>query len=409
MLICVGCSEAPLEQACVAVRRGEFERLLSLRGRLAATETVHVRPAYWGKLAHVVPEGTRVEKGDMLFGLETEDMEERLEQKSMDLTVAQANFDKSAEEARLQVIKYGLSLREKSAALELAEMRHLEASDDLVRTRRQVEAEIRPRREIIAAERKLRESELALANAGIASKRLNEEIDSRKQTKVMERQIVAARLEKARTERAQTEEYLEKANTRAPQAGVVIHARKGDGQTYVVGEQVGSRNTIVELPDVSRLELEAQVNEVDIGAMRPGLSARVRVGALPGLVLPGRVKEAGAVAKEVHDAEGRATGVRVFDVVVELEHQDERLRPGMTARVDVVLERTEDVLLLPIDALRGTREQAWVLDEAGERHEIKVGSANDLEILVLDGLDEGLKVRWRGTEDDDRQAGSPES
>src|SRR5687767_9795213 len=108
----------------------------------------------------------------------------------------------------------------------------------------------------------------------------------------------------------------------------------------------------MELPDLDAMEVQLEINEVDISQVKVGLPARIRVEALPDLVLTGKVAEMQALAKEVKDEEGNGTGVRVFDAVVAPDVQDDRLRPGMTARVEIVLDAHEDALLVPMAALR---------------------------------------------------------
>lgn len=399
------CGRGQAPAPTVEVRQGDFERAITVQGALAAAETLVIRPGAWGKISFLLPEGTVVEEGEALFGLETADMEANLEQARLDLAVAEANLGKALEDARIQRIKDDLAVREKTAALELARIRQSDAREDLERKRRQVEAQILARRELTEARRQLRQAELNLENAGIDLERLREEIASRAETSQLERRSAEARVEKESSEVREAEDYLAKAVAVAPRGGIVIHARRGR-RVPAVGDQVGPQNPVIELPDLGRLEVQADVHEVDVGAVRAGMPARIRVEAFPTEVMQGRVAEVSGLAKELQDDDGRSTGVRVFEVVVELDRQDERLRPGMTCRVSIVLDRREDVILVPLAAVRGSGEEATVVLASGRECAIRVVASNLDEAVVAEGLEPGDRVRVAGWEPAGDQAAS---
>lgn len=391
-LALVACGGPPDDAPVVTVARGDFEDVLLVQGRLEASRTVSVQAGAHGKLSFMVAEGTVVAEGDPLFGLETQDMEERLEAALLDLAVAEAGLGKAEEESRLSVVRDELSRREKTAALDFARLRAEEARQELERKQRQVEAQIAPAADLTRAELAVQQADLQVANAEIDLQRLEEEIASRRETTQLERQSAQARLDKAESQVREAREYLERATVRAPRDGIVVHATNWRGETFQVGEDVWRNATVMELPDLSEMQVTVELNEADIARVTAGVPARVGVEAFPELILRGQVSEIAGLARELQDREGRGTGVRVFDVVVSLERQDGRLRPGMSAEVELVVDRREGVLLLPALALQGRAGAYHVVRADGRRGPVQVDALGADVVVVSVGLREGDEV-----------------
>ena len=91
--------------------------------------------------------------------------------------------------------------------------------------------------------------------------------------------------------------------------------------------------------------MSARVDEVERGRLKLGHQATVRVEALPDSELPARIESISALAKTDFSS---WPPPRNFDLRVELEERDPRLRPGMTATMRVAVERVKNVLLVPV-------------------------------------------------------------
>lgn len=136
-------------------------------------------------------------------------------------------------------------------------------------------------------------------------------------------------------------------NVVAPAAGVVIRLGAEEGESVLAGTgTLGGGTELVTVADLSSLMIEATVNEVDIGKVALDQSVTITVDAYPNVEWSGRISHIAPAARVEQD-----TRVRVFDVEVEVVDPDERLRPGMTANIDIRGERREDVLTIPVEAL----------------------------------------------------------
>jgi HlyD family secretion protein len=147
---------------------------------------------------------------------------------------------------------------------------------------------------------------------------------------------------------------LQDATVRAPVAGTVIEKDVSLGQVIASGTGTfGGGTTILKMADLTKVRVRALVNETDIGKIRPGLSATVTVDAFPDRPFMGTVDK----------IEPQATiqqSVTMFPVLISIDNQARLLMPGMNGEVSVEVERRENVLAVPNDAVRSPNEVAAV-------------------------------------------------
>jgi len=143
---------------------------------------------------------------------------------------------------------------------------------------------------------------------------------------------------------------LEDATVKAPVVGTVIEKTVSLGTviTSATGS-VGGGTTIVKMADLTKVRMRVQFNETDIGQIRPGLPAIVVVDAYPDRRFMGSVEkiEPQAVVQQ---------GVTLFPVLVSLTNLDGALKPGMNGEVQVQIDQRVNVLAVPNDALKNTRD-----------------------------------------------------
>ncbi len=143
---------------------------------------------------------------------------------------------------------------------------------------------------------------------------------------------------------------LEEATVRAPVSGTVIEKTVALGQVIASGtSSFGGGTTILKMADLTKVQVRTLVNETDIGKVRPGLSASVRVDAYPDRPFVGVVEK----------IEPKATvqqSVTMFPVLVSIDNQQRLLMPGMNGEVSIEVERRENVLAIPNDAVRNQNE-----------------------------------------------------
>ncbi len=167
------------------------------------------------------------------------------------------------------------------------------------------------------------------------------------------------------------------ADVRSPLDGVVLARHVEEG------EVVGVNQNVVRVGDVTRLQIEARIDETDVGRVRAGAPAVVRFAAFERRVFDARVM------RVLPDADRTS---RSFDVRLELNAPVEGLRPGMTAEVNVVLARHDAVLIAPTDGV--VDGAAWVVGGDGRAHRrpVREGIRDIARVEVTGGLREGDRV-----------------
>ncbi len=141
-------------------------------------------------------------------------------------------------------------------------------------------------------------------------------------------------------------------DVRAPITGTVIQKPVERGQVISSPTRdVAGGSPLMQMADLSEVQIRALIDETDIGKIRPGMAATVSVAAYPNQPFPGKVVkiEPQAVVEQ---------NVTMFAVLVAIDNSDGLLMPGMNAEVDVLIARSENVVTIPVMALRTDRDIA---------------------------------------------------
>jgi len=195
------------------------------------------------------------------------------------------------------------------------------------------------------AKRTLRRQQ-ELFQQGLASQ---EQLDAARvavDTETVQLAVQRHAVEQARSSLKRAEDDLKRTIIRSPMDGHVIQLNTEKGETVVPGSTNLPGSVLMTIADMSRIQAEVDVGEVDIVSVRLGQKAEVRVDALQAKVLEGKVTE--IATSGVKDP---AQGVIHFKVKVDILHPDPELRPSMTAKVDIITAVHENVLAVPIQAV----------------------------------------------------------
>lgn len=168
---------------------------------------------------------------------------------------------------------------------------------------------------------------------------------------------------------------------RAPASGVVVE------KNVVEGDRVSPGMVLYRIADLSRVWIEADVFERDLGLVRVGQHAAVHFETYPGEAFHARV----TYLYPTVSMDSRTGRVRL-----ELPNPDGRLKPGMYARVDLEIPSEESVLVVPRSAVLATGERSLVFVQAADGalvpREVTPGRAAGREVEILDGLEAGERV-----------------
>ncbi|HEY5910273.1 MAG TPA: efflux RND transporter periplasmic adaptor subunit [Verrucomicrobiae bacterium] len=203
-------------------------------------------------------------------------------------------------------------------------------------------------------------------------------------------------------------EQLAKCTLRAKKSGLVVYGGGGDENFYYgdqerirEGATVRERQAIITIPDMSRMSVKVKIHESYIKKIKKGQKARITVDAFPDKVLTGEVTKVGVLP----DTQWRWMNpdLKVYLTTITLDETQDWVKPGMSAKVEIMVNKIENCLYVPVQAVSpdGDRQVCYLAGLKPERREVQIGEFNDEFIEVKGGLKEGERVLLRrpdGTE-----------
>lgn len=182
---------------------------------------------------------------------------------------------------------------------------------------------------------------------------------------------------------------LEEFQVLSPSSGTMIEVSVQRGEIITSGTAtVGGGAVLMRLADLSRMVARAKINEVNIARVRIGQSVEAWLDAIPGVVFEGTVT---AISPQGEKEDSIVT----YDVTIEIENREDRLRPMMTANVDILTDSLENVLTIPLESLQieDGDDVVYVLeDEQRVRRKVQVGFRTEVEAVIVRGVSEGEAV-----------------
>lgn len=179
------------------------------------------------------------------------------------------------------------------------------------------------------------------------------------ETSVLDFANAQAAVIRARTSLDLAQQRLDDATVRAPNSGTIIEKTVSLGQVITSATSgVGGGTTLLKMADLTKVRMRALFNETDIGQVTPGQQTTVTVDAFPDRPFRGTVEkiEPQAVVNQ---------SVTMFPVLINLDNSEGLLKPGMNGEAAVLVERRENVLAIPNDAIRTTREAPMLAGAMG--------------------------------------------
>lgn len=441
------------EQPAFEVRRGPLTISVTESGTIKAREQVVIKSEVEGRttILYLIPEGTRVKKGEILVELDSSRLEDQKVDQQIKVQNAEAAFIRARE--NLEVVKNQAQSDTDKTELALAfaeedlknyvegefpqEVREAEAKITLAEEELQRTEEKLAWSKVLFTEKYLSQSELQADELAAKKAKLDLELvradldllrnftyqrklaqlesDVRQSTMALERtrrrvdaDIVQAtadlRAKKSEFERQQSkleksEEQIAKTRIHAPADGMVVYSTsakaswRGNVEPLDEGQEVRELQDLIYLPTASSFMAEVKVHESSLDKISLGLPVRITVDALPGKRFTGRV---GKVAP-LPDAQSIFLNpdLKVYKTEVYLDGEGQDLRTGMSCRAEIIVTRYEDATFVPVQAvLRVAGETTAYVSEGDDwvPRQVDIGLDNNRMVRVIDGLEPGERV-----------------
>ncbi len=340
-----GSKESVIYETAVIERR-DIASYVTAIGTVSAVTTVEVGTQVSGTIKEIyVDYNSAVKKGQMIALIDP------------------TTFEAQVEQAKANLMQAKAALQKAKATLE-------DAQRNLNRQKMLWDRDLIARSDLDSAQ-----TNYDLAVAGVSEAEAN----------VYQAQ---AALKRAETDLGYTRIY-------SPVDGIVVSRDVDAGQTVAASFQTPTLFTIAQ--DLTKMQIETNVDEADIGEVKEGLSVTFTVDAYPDTVFSGTIKQ-------VRIASSVVENVVTYPVIIDVANPDLMLKPGMTANVTIITDKKEDVLAVPSAALRYRPSDylgntlrgrvIWVLENGKPSpKEVKVGITDGAYVEILQGdLSEGQLV-----------------
>ncbi len=332
------------------VTRGPLTAAVSATGTLNAVITVQVGSQVSGQIKELFADfNSQVQKDQVIALIDPDTFEAKLNQTKAQVEAARASV--LNQEAAVE--KTRADLENARAALAAARAQSAKSQVTVVDSRRTLgrNRDLRQRGLIAQADEDTAQAAYDSAVAQYEASKAQEEAQlsavraAEAQLKVADAMLQNAQAQVAQNEAAQRQAQVDLDHTyiRAPVDGVVVGRNVDVGQTVAASLQAPTLFTIAQ--DLRNMQVDSNVDEADVGRVKVGQSVTFTVDSFPGRTFTGEVVQ-------IRKAPLVVQNVVTYDVVVSAKNPDQRLLPGMTANVRIVIEEKENVLQVPNAALR---------------------------------------------------------
>ncbi|NIP25983.1 MAG: HlyD family efflux transporter periplasmic adaptor subunit [Phycisphaerae bacterium] len=184
----------------------------------------------------------------------------------------------------------------------------------------------------------------------------------------------------------------------APSPGIVVYGTSADWHRrredpIEVGDMVHQGQKIFTIPNSNVMGVQLSVHESSVDKVKPGQYATITVEAFPDQTFSGKVIKVAPLPDPQHG--WLSAGVRVYSTNVEIDGAYDYIRPGMSAKVEILIEELKDVMIVPIQVVanRAGRKVCYISTPQGPKErEVKTGAFNDTFVQILEGLQVGEEV-----------------
>lgn len=370
---------ATLDLPTAPARKGDFLVLVRTRGELGARRSQQLlAPANVSDLTIVwlAPPGSAVSTGQVVIRFDPSRLRQELKEKTAALQQAQASLDQAVAQARITAEQDKLDLSTAGYDMEKA---RLEAS------KKAIVSDIEGKESAI--DFGMSEEKLKVERATVELHKKSDEAKVASLTRLRDQ---------AQAEVDLTTKHLSQMEVKSPLDGVVNYMPNHsqgwmNAQPFKVGDHAWPGGVIAEIPDLTTIQLESRLDEVDRGKIAAGDTVMVRVDAFPEKVWTAKLQ---AISALTETSFSDWPPVSSFKAYAQIDMPDKALRPGMNASGDIVQTKIPDALSIPSKALftRNGNPVVFVKSKTGyQAVRVRVLARNPDEVAI-DGISPGVQV-----------------
>ncbi len=418
-------------------------------GELQAVQNVDIMCNVEGQTAiqTLVKEGVTVKKGDILATLDSSVIRQKIEDTTLELQKATADLTTAREMVEIQKLTNAANLEAADVALLLAKLDYQQYTEgtypamvktaettvemaDITLTNKMQELEqtreLATKGFVTSADVKADELEVTVSRqsldkaqtdyvvltkytheADLAAKknavaqadqklaRTKRENSSNLSQKLADEQAKAAALQTLQRRMERWEEQLAACTIKAPADGIVVYSTSTDRNAQSPlqeGTSVRERQMLFRLPDTSSMKAVIRIQEAQVGRLKLGQRAQVRLGS-------GQPPLSASVSRisVLADSSNRfwSPDLKEYPVELTLDYTPEGVKPGMGVMTEIFIDQLEGVTAVPVAAVYAAAADSYVFVKNGDAArpvKVKIGDANETHVAVDGPLNDGDEV-----------------
>lgn len=365
------------------VTKGDFEVTIKLRGEMKAQRSVTLSaPASVSevKLVKLAANGSPIKAGDVVVEIDATSERDKLLEHQSGVRQVDAEIEKVRAQARIQDEQDRLDLAQAQFGVESAKL------------------EVRKQEIVSAIE--AGKAKLALETAQRKLAEVQERIASHRKGQAADLDQAQQKRKKASNDMTLATSNIQRLTIKSPISGILNVLQNwraggfgmGQAPEFKAGDRAWPGAALVEIPDLTSLVVELNIEETDRGRVAAAQTAAVKVEAVSDKPMKGKIE---AISTLSQASFVTWPPVKTFRALVTLDSLDQRLRPGMSSSADITVERLTGVILIPARAVFDQSGKVLVYVKKGstwQPREITTGEKNETQVVVREGLQPGETV-----------------
>ena len=319
------------------------------------------------KIQDLIPEGTLVKEGDYVGRLDPSSVNEQIIDARLNLETAESQFTQEQLDTTLTLKQERTAIKDILFNIEEDKLELKQSIYESPATIKQLEIKIE------RSERDLKEKK--------------EDYSIKKRKAVAKMVQVGNEVSKIRTQVEDLIALQASFTIHSDANGMITYAKNWDGSKKKVGSDISPWDlTIATLPDLTKMESKTYSNEVDIRKIKKDQYVSVGFDAFPDITMKGVVTSVANVGENK-----RGSDIKLFQVSIKLNESNANIRPGMTTSNRILIQKEEEVLMIPLEAVFSKDSISYVFIDSGfsiDKKQVELGESNEDVIIVKKGLKE---------------------
>ncbi|KPK96155.1 hypothetical protein AMJ80_01615 [bacterium SM23_31] len=387
LTVYIGCKSTTNDEVeTFEVQYGEFIVDVEVTGELKAHRSENIKGSRLVstnlKIAKLAPEGETVKEGDFLIQFDTSEIEDKIEEQKLDLAEKNLELEALLAKKEIDSIKLERELKIQQLSFEQQKMNF-------------ALAQFKPKSEQRKMQVKMEQAET----------NYNDKLDEIKSKKLEGRETINRKyneVKKISNLINTTKKQIESSTIYAPIPGLVVYKEVytglGSYEKIRVGSTVYYHDILIELPDLSKMCVKAELSEIDIANVKLDQEVIVTIDRDES-VYPGSVIYIAPIERLVYTtaADGTRKERSVYDMEIAIGNteNDGSLKPGMAATCRIITDKFQNTLYIPVQAVFEMGDETFVYvkdDGKYKKTPVVVGKNNKDYIIIEEGLESGQLV-----------------